>query len=367
MTTAINGNSVPTGPSATLGIAVLGAGRIAGIHARSLRAAAGIRVVGVADPDRAAAEHLATILGTRPHERWEALLEEEGVDAVMICSASSAHAEQVVAAAAGGRHVFCEKPLAPDLAGVDAAVAAVERAGVVLHIGFNRRFDPSFSGLAATMASGRLGRLLQLRITSRDPEPPPPSYPRGPGGLFSDMAIHDFDVARFVSGEEVVAVSAAGANLVDPLAGAAGDIDVATVTLHLASGAIGLIECCRQSTYGYDQRVEVHGSDATAWSTNPLPSTNVMADGAGAVTVPLHRFFPERYEQAYPAELAAFLAACRGGEVSGPAPARGTDARAALVLAIAAQRSLTERRTVAIGEVDGAPGPAATATEGVAS
>ena len=305
--------------------------------------------MGVADPDRAAAERLADVLGSTPYARWEDLLALDEVEAAMVCSASDAHAEQVAAAAGSGRNVLCEKPLATDLAGVDSAISAVERSGVVLHVGFNRRFDPGFADLATMVATGGIGRLLQLRITSRDPEPPPAGYPRGPGGLFSDMAIHDFDIARYVSGEEVVAVSATGSSLVDPLAGAAGDLDVAAITLRFASGAVGVIECCRVSTYGYDQRVEVHGTEATAWTTNPLPTPAVLAGGDGARSSPLHRFFPERYERAYSAELAAFLAACRG-EDPGPA-ASGSDARAALVLAEAAQRSLVQGRTVSVSEV----------------
>ncbi len=341
-------------------IALLGAGRIGALHAGNLRADPDALVVGVADPDLAAAERLAGVLGTGAWPRWQDLVRREDLDAVMICSASSAHAEQVVAAAAAGHHVFCEKPLAPDLQGVDAAIGAAERAGVVLHVGFNRRFDPAFGELAETVASGGVGHLLQLRITSRDPDPPPVGYPRGPGGLFSDMAIHDFDTARFVSGEEVVAVSASGSSLVDPLAAEAGDVDVATITLRFASGAIGVIECCRLSTYGYDQRVEVHGTEATAWSTNPLPSVNVLADGRGAVTAPLYRFFPERYESAYPAELRAFLRACRG-ETGAVAPG-GRDARCALVLALTAQRSLAEGRTVAVDEIASASAALAGAT-----
>ncbi len=334
---------------APVALALIGAGRIARVHARNLRSPE-VTVVGVADPDREAADHLAGLLGTTPYTRWEDLLATGGVDAVMVCSASDAHAEQVAAAASSGKHVLCEKPLATDLAGVDSALAAVERSGVVLHVGFNRRFDPGFADLARTVAEGGIGRLLQLRITSRDPEPPPAGYPRGPGGLFADMVIHDFDVARYVSGEEVVAVSAAGSSLVDPLAGAAGDLDVAVVTLRFASGAIGMIECCRVSTYGYDQRVEVHGTGATAWTTNPHPTTSVIADGGGARSSPLFRFFPERYERAYAAELAAFLAACRG-EDAGPA-ATGRDARAALVLAEAARLSVLDGRTVPLVEVD---------------
>ena len=342
---------------APIPVALIGAGRIATVHAKSLRDPA-VRIVGVADPDRSAAERLARELDTDAYVSWEDLLQLDEVEAVIVCSASDAHAEQVAAAAAAGRNVFCEKPLATDLDGVDSAISAVERSGVVLHVGFNRRFDPGFAELARRVGSGGIGRLLQLRITSRDPEPPPAGYPRGPGGLFADMAIHDLDMARYVIGEEVVAVGAVGSSLVDPSAGAAGDIDVAAISLRFASGALGVIECCRISTYGYDQRVEVHGSDATAWTTNPLPAMTVQADAGGARSSPLHRFFPERYEQAYSAELAAFFSACRGN-AAGPA-ASGNDARAALVLARAAQVSLLEGRTVAVAEV-GSPTTPSTA------
>lgn len=265
-----------------LGVALLGAGRIGTLHGRNLaRLAEAFRVVGVADPDLAAGRALAGQLSALAYGSWEELVAADGVEAVLVCSATAMHAPQVAFAAAG-RHVFCEKPLAEDLAGVDLAIAAARAAGVVLQVGFNRRFDAGFAGLAEAVASGELGRLVQLRLTSRDPEPPPPAYPRGPGGLFTDMTIHDFDLLRFLSGDEVVSLSAFAESPVDPAAAAAGDVDVAVVVATLASGGFAVIENCRRSSYGYDQRAEAHGTGRTAWAANPLPNQLMLADGSGA-------------------------------------------------------------------------------------
>ncbi len=362
-----------------LGVALLGAGRIGTLHGGNLaRLADRFRIAGVADPDANAARALADRLGADVWPSWEELVASPGVEAVLVCSATAVHADQVAFAAAAGRHVFCEKPLAEDLTGVETALAAVETAGVVLQVGFNRRFDPGFAALARAITAGELGRLVQLRITSRDPEPPPPSYPRGPGGLFTDMTIHDLDLVRFLSGDEAVSVSAFARSLVDPAAAEAGDVDVAVLVVNLSAGGFAVIENCRRSTYGYDQRAEAHGSERTAWAGNPLPNQLVVADATGARGAPLYHFFPERYAEAYVAELVAFAAACRraahdsagadstrdelppveleaAGERSPlvsaggrtplasprpPGPATGEDARAALFLALAAQRSL---------------------------
>jgi myo-inositol 2-dehydrogenase/D-chiro-inositol 1-dehydrogenase len=254
----------------------------------------------------------------------------------------------VLRAAAAGRAIFCEKPLDLELGRIDAVLAAVARAGVPLMLGFNRRFDPDFARVQALVAAGAIGRPEMLRITSRDPSPPPLPYVRVSGGLFLDMAIHDFDMARFVLGE-VEEVFAVGAALVDPAIGEAGDVDSAITSLRFASGALGLIENSRRVAWGYDQRLEVLGSLGTVANANHSADSVVLATAAGFVgPVPLG-FFMDRYVPAYEAEIRAFV---RCLVEDRPVPVGGRDGRAAVVLGLAARRSLLERRPVRVSELD---------------
>ena len=235
-----------------------------------------------------------------------------------------------------------------DLAEVDRALAAVEEAGVPFQIGFNRRFDPAHASVAAAVADGTIGEPQLARISSRDPAPPPLAYVRGSGGIFLDMTIHDFDMARFVTGSEVVEVFARGAVRVDPAFGDAGDVDTAAVMLVHENGCLTTIDNSRQAVYGYDQRVEVFGSAGMAASENPLAYSAVVRtkDGTRAPTLPY--FFLERYVPSYLGEWEAFVGAVASGRTP---PVTGADARAPLVIGLAAWRSLRDGRPVRVEEV----------------
>jgi myo-inositol 2-dehydrogenase / D-chiro-inositol 1-dehydrogenase len=322
-----------------LEIAVLGAGRIGRIHAGNVAAHPDARLAGIADTVPEAAARLAAALGTRALSVDDAF----GTDAVLIATPTPTHADYIERAAARGRPVFCEKPIDLSADRVRACLAAVRGAGVSLMVGFNRRFDPHFATLKARLDAGEIGGVELLTIISRDPSPPPIAYVESSGGLFRDMMIHDLDMARFLLGEEPVEVSAAASCLVDPAIGAAGDVDTAVVTLRTASGRLCQISNSRRASYGYDQRIEVHGAKGLLRTGNVLPTTVELADAAGFRTDPVLPFFLERYAAAYRAELGAFVAAVTGG-----APMRpdGEDGLRALLLADAALESSRTGRTV---------------------
>ncbi len=322
-----------------LSIAVIGAGRIGNIHARNVAAHPGVRLAGVADVDAAAASRLAEACGARAVSLDEAF----AADAVLICSPTPTHAEYIQRAAAAGRAIFCEKPI--DLAAdrVRACLASVRQAGVVLMIGFNRRFDPHFAALKRRLDAGEIGALEMLTIVSRDPAPPPPAYLATSGGLFRDMMIHDLDMARFVMGEEPIAVHAAASCLVDTSVAAAGDADTAVVTLRTSSGRLCQISNSRRAAYGYDQRIEVHGAKGLLRAGNVTPTTVELATGAGFTTDPLLPFFLERYAASYRAELSAFVTAVESGAAPRP---DGEDGLKALLLADAATESARTGQTV---------------------
>ena len=321
--------------TATVGVGVIGVGRIGRIHAGLLaREIPGAALAAVHDADPAAAE----AIGARVCS-LEELLADPGVDAVAICSSTETHADLIVAAAGAGKAIFCEKPISLDLAEVDRALKAVDAAGVPFQIGFNRRFDPAHQAVREAVLRGDVGEPQLVRISSRDPEPPPMDYVRGSGGIFLDMTIHDFDMARYVTGSEVVEVFARGAVRVDPAFAEAGDVDTALVTLVHESGCLTAIDNSRQAVYGYDQRVEVFGSLGMAASENPVAHTAVVRTANGGSTAALPYFFLERYIPSYLREWEAFVAAVRDGT---PTPVSGADARAPLVIGLAAWRSLRE-------------------------
>jgi myo-inositol 2-dehydrogenase / D-chiro-inositol 1-dehydrogenase len=331
-------------------IGVIGAGRIGKIHAQSLsQRIPGVRVSGLADVQVDAARELAARLHIdRVEPDYHALLADPAVDAVAICSSTDTHARIIGEAAQAGKHIFCEKPIAHDLAQIDAALAAVDKAGVRLQIGFNRRFDPSFRHVHEMVAEGKIGQPHILRITSRDPAPPPIEYVRVSGGLFFDMTIHDFDMARYLMGSEVDEVFAVGGVRVDPAIGEAGDIDTALITLRFANGAFGAIDNSRQAVYGYDQRVEVFGSGGMVAAQNNTPDSHVHLDAVGAHSAKPLYFFLERYAEAYAAEMGAFVQAIREHRET---PVTGRDGRIPVVMAMAAARSLRENRPVRLSEI----------------
>jgi myo-inositol 2-dehydrogenase / D-chiro-inositol 1-dehydrogenase len=336
--------------SSRLRVGVIGAGRIGSIHATNLATRVpGAELAALADPNLPAAQALAARLGlAHTTADYRALLADPSIAAVVICAPTDTHAQLIDEAAAAGKHIFCEKPIALDLARTDQALAAAARAGVTLQIGFNRRFDPHLRQVQAAVAAGRIGTPHLLRITSRDPAPPPYDYLRASGGLFLDMTIHDFDMARYLLGSEVVEVQAHGVVLIDPAIGALGDIDTALTTLRFANGALGAIDNSRRAAYGYDQRVEVFGAGGQVSIANIAPTTTVISDAQGVhAERPLH-FFLERYAASFVTELAEFVAAVQHGH---PPPVTGTDGRAALVLGLAAKKSLAENRPVAVAEI----------------
>jgi myo-inositol 2-dehydrogenase/D-chiro-inositol 1-dehydrogenase len=326
--------------TATLGIGVIGVGRIGSMHADLLaRQVPGAALAAVYD----AVPEAAAATGARAYAALEDLLADPAVDAVAICSSTDTHADLIVAAAEAGKAIFCEKPISLELAEVDRALAAVERAGVPFQIGFNRRFDPAHAAVAEAVARGEVGEPHLVRISSRDPAPPPIEYVRVSGGIFLDMTIHDFDMARFVTGSEVVEVYARGAVRVDPEFGEAGDVDTALITLVHENGCLTAIDNSRQAVYGYDQRVEVFGSLGMAASENPLAHTAVVRTADGASLAALPYFYLERYVPSYLREWEAFVNAVKTGATP---PVSGPDARAPLVIGLAAWQSLNEGRPV---------------------
>lgn len=317
---------------ATLNIAVIGAGRIGYIHAHNVAAHSAARLAGIADPDRAAAERLAQATASTVI----ALDEAFHADAVLICSPTTTHADYIERSAVAGKPVFCEKPIDLSAERVRACLEIAHRSGIPLMVGFNRRFDRHFGALKRRLDAGEIGTLELLTIISRDPSPPPLGYIATSGGLFRDMMIHDLDLARYFLGEEPVEVFAAASTLVDPAIGAAGDVDTAVATLKTASGRLCQISNSRRAAYGYDQRIELHGSTGLLRAGNLTATAVEYADGAGFRTDPALPFFLERYADAYRAELDAFAVAVRTGVAPKP---DGEDGLRALVLADAATES----------------------------
>jgi myo-inositol 2-dehydrogenase/D-chiro-inositol 1-dehydrogenase len=265
------------------------------------------------------------------------LLDDPEIDAILIGSPSSEHAPQLIECAEAGKHIFCEKPIALNPEIIRNALAEVDKSGVKLQVGFNRRFDPNFSAVQHQVASGALGDPHIIRITSRDPAPPPAEYVAGSGGMFLDMTIHDFDMVRFLSGSEVTEVHAYGAVLVDPEIGKAGDIDTAVISLKFTNGALGIIENSRKAVYGYDQRVEIFGSKGAAMADNNTPTSMVVFNESGTIRDKPLYFFLERYEAAFIDEMKAFVNAIREDKTTAVS---GKDGLAPVLIALAAQDSL---------------------------
>jgi myo-inositol 2-dehydrogenase/D-chiro-inositol 1-dehydrogenase len=328
--------------SRRVNVAVLGVGRIGRLHAENLAwRVPGAHLAAIADLNPAAAEECAAHLGgqasgLRVASSPRDVLADADIDAVIIATSTDTHAGLIEECARAGKHIFCEKPVDHDLDRIDAALAAVEAAGVSLQIGFNRRFDPNFRYLRDRIAAGAIGDLHILRITSRDPAPPSLDYVRVSGGIFLDMTIHDFDMARFLTGSEVHSVHAVGAVRVDPAIGAIGDFDTAVVTLEMKSGALVAIDNSRRAIYGYDQRIEAFGAGGMLWAENQTGRRTGMADAAGLHTPRPLDFFLERYTESFVAEMREFVAAVATGA---PPPLGAADARAPVVIALAATRS----------------------------
>ena len=320
---------------------ILGAGRIGKLHAATIAASPRASVSYVADAIPEAAASLAASVGARTASVEEVIASD--VDAILIATPTDTHADLIEAAARAGKAILCEKPVSLSVERIAACLPVVEAAGVPLMIGFNRRFDPNFAALQRRLRDGAVGEVEIVTIISRDPAPPPVSYIARSGGLFRDMMIHDFDMARFLVGEEFVTVQALGSALVDGAIGAAGDVDTAAVQMQTASGRIAVITNSRRATYGYDQRLEVHGSKGMLRAGNVHMTTLEQADGGGFTQDVIQNFFIDRYVAAYAAEVNAFIDAIEAGVPPTPS---GHDGLAAQKLAEAATRSLQTGQVV---------------------
>jgi myo-inositol 2-dehydrogenase/D-chiro-inositol 1-dehydrogenase len=293
-------------------VGLLGAGRIGNVHAKSIAANADSQLVAVSDVNQAAAETLAAAYGAQARSSQE-IIADRSIDAVLIATSTDTHAGLIEAAAAAGKAVLCEKPVDLSLARALACQAAVAKTGRPVMIGFNRRFDPNFAALKRAFDSGEIGKGELLSVTSFDPAPPPVSYVKVSGGLFRDMAIHDFDMACWIFSGVPEAVTAVGSSIVDPAIGAAGDVDTAVITLHYADGRIAVIKNSRRAVYGYDQRLELLGASGLLQAGNVLENTVNKLTTAGAVSAKPEFFFLERYMRAYEAEWRAFIDAIKAG------------------------------------------------------
>ncbi|PRH87091.1 inositol 2-dehydrogenase [Labrys okinawensis] len=323
-------------------LAVLGAGRIGKIHGRNAASHPQARLISVSDPHQPSAEALAAETGARVSTIDEAIAASD-VDAVLICTPTTTHADLIERAVQAGKAVFCEKPVDLSSDRIRRCLAEVGKAGKPLMIGFNRRFDPNFATLKQRILDGSVGEVELVTIISRDPAPPPVSYIESSGGLFRDMMIHDLDLARFLLAEEPVEVHAVASALVDPAIGKAGDVDTAAVLLKTASGKIAQISNSRRATYGYDQRIEVHGSKGLIRAHNVPKTTVEVATGAGFLADPVQDFFLERYAEAYRLEMTAFLDAILAGKAPNPS---GEDGLKAQILADAATEAAQTGNTI---------------------
>jgi myo-inositol 2-dehydrogenase / D-chiro-inositol 1-dehydrogenase len=327
----------------SLRMSLLGCGRIGRMHADLLTTrVVGAEIVKVYDAVPEMAKQLAATHGIEVAPTLEDAL--HGVDAVAICTSTDSHAELITLAAEAGLATFCEKPISLDLPTVDATLAAVDAAGTFLHIGFNRRFDPAHEAIRVAVADGSLGRLCLVKITSRDRRPPPLEYLARSGGMFLDMTIHDFDMARFIAGSDIVEVHAAvGAALVDSEIGEIGDVDTSVVVLRHGSACLSVIDNSRQAVYGYDQRVEALGTAGMATSENPPRHTAVVAGEQAITGAVLPDSFVERYETSFVRQWDSFVANVSEGV---PPAVSGHDARVPLVAGLAAIESMATGRPV---------------------
>lgn len=334
-----------------LHLGVVGVGRIGLFHARTLLACDGVAAVTVADADPGRARVVAAELGVPAADSPEALV-EAGADALVIATSTPGHAPLLSLAAGAGLPAFCEKPVSLDLETLDGLLGEVERAGTLVQVGFQRRFDAGYRAARAAVAGGTLGTLLVLRAATHDPAPPPEEYIAASGGIFRDLHIHDFDAIRFVTGEEIAEVYADGEVREAGWFEGHGDVDAAAAVLRLAGGALAVLTGTRHDPLGYDVRLELLGTrDSIAVGADERSPLHSVEPGAPPPAGPGYEGFLDRFEGAYRAELAAFVAAVRDGA---PSPCPLAEARAALAVALAADRSRAERRPVSIEEVTSA-------------
>ena len=330
-----------------LKVGLLGAGRIGQVHAAVIAAHEGSTLAAISDVYAPAAEELAAKYHAQVRSSDE-IIADDAINAVLIATSTDTHSDLIEAATQAGKAVMCEKPVDLSLERARACLEAVSETGRPVMIGFNRRFDPSFAAIRDSLAAGQIGKAELLSVTSFDPAPPPVEYIKVSGGLFRDMMIHDFDMTNFIMGETPVSISASGACLVDSEIGRAGDIDTAVVTLSYADGKLAVIKNSRRAAYGYDQRLELLGSDGLLQAQNMLENTVVKSTGQGVISAKPTYFFIERYMPAYKAEWAAFVAAVKEGD---DMPVSLQDGVQALAMAEAAQRSFDSSRPVRLADV----------------
>ncbi len=327
-------------------VGVIGAGRIGRLHVDNILAMPGVRLKMIADPyiDRA----WAGKLGLPVTQDSAELFSDADIDAILIFSPSALHADQIIAAAQAGKHIFCEKPIALDPDKIRPALQVVEEAGVKLQVGFNRRFDPEFQRIKQAVTTGEIGQIHLIKVTSRDPAPPPIDYIQSSGGMFLDMTIHDFDMVRYLSGSEVEEVYAVGAVMVDPAIGKAGDIDTAITTMRLSSGALAVIDNSRQAIYGYDQRIEVFGSRGSITAGNRTATHTTLTTAEGVVADKPLYFFLERYQESFQVEMEEFIRSVRDDQ---PPAVGGWDGLVSILIGLAAQESMERGRPVRVSKI----------------
>ena len=327
-------------------VGLIGAGRIGKLHCDNLLQNQKVVIKAITDPfmDHEWAKGRQLNVVDNP----EIIFNDPSIDAVFIMSPSTLHAEQIIKAAKAGKHIFCEKPIALDPILIREALDEVKKANVKLQVGFNRRFDPNFSHLKSVYSSGKIGDLYMVKIIARDPSPPPPEYVNQSGGMFLDMTIHDFDMVRFLSNSEVVEVFAAGAVLVDPAIGKAGDIDTAITTLTLDNGALAVIDNSREAVYGYDQRIELFGSKGSISAENNTATRTVLKTAEGTISERPLDFFLERYQDSFRLEVNDFFTAILYDKI---VTTNGEAGLNSILIGLAAKKSYAENRPVKIDEI----------------
>ncbi|NHM28339.1 inositol 2-dehydrogenase [Desulfofundulus sp. TPOSR] len=330
-----------------LTIGIIGAGRIGKLHAENITAhVKSARIKAIADIYSDKIAGWAEEIGIKNvYSDYKKILEDPEIEAVLICSSTDTHCQMIIESAGAGKHIFCEKPIDFDLDRIKAALDTVEKAGVKFQIGFNRRFDHNFKKVREMVVSGKIGDMHLLKITSRDPAPPPLEYVKVSGGLFLDMTIHDFDMARYLTGSEIVEVYAIGEVLIDPAIGEVGDVDTAITTLKFANGVMGVIDNSRKAVYGYDQRVEVFGSKGCITVDNDLPTTATLSNEEGVIADKPKYFFLERYKDSYIEEIREFIDCVLYDKEP---PVTGIDGLESVLVGLAARQSLAEGRPVRI-------------------
>lgn len=332
-------------------VGIIGAGRIGKVHITSISTRikeATIRAV--ADPylDEETAKWAKDMGVEYTTKDYKEVLEDKGIDAVIICSSTDTHTSISLEAIGAGKHVFCEKPIDHDIEKIQEVIKALENTNLKYQVGFNRRFDHNFEAVKEAVVKGKIGKPEIIKITSRDPEPPSIDYIKVSGGMYLDMTIHDFDMARFLTGCDAKEIYVQSANRVDPLIGKAGDVDTAVLTLKMEDNTLVVIDNCRRSAYGYDQRVEVFGSEGMVSISNDTDSSAVISNAQGVSAEKPQFFFLERYMESYEKEIRSFIHSIATNEDT---PVNVVDGLKPVVMALAAKKSQEEHRPVDISEI----------------